>query len=76
MLYDRARITASDTTGDDYIVCSSGTAGSLIAARLAEFRDVSVLLIEASQYNSLLENTQVAGRYVNYIEFLSFATTH
>ena len=38
---------------------SNGTADSVFAARLPEFRDVSVLLIETGEHNSLLENTQV-----------------
>ncbi|KAH8754928.1 hypothetical protein F5882DRAFT_524123 [Hyaloscypha sp. PMI_1271] len=45
----------------DYIVCGGGTSGSVLAARLAEDPDTSVLVIEAGQHNSLLENTIMAG---------------
>ncbi|RDW69233.1 FAD protein-2 [Coleophoma cylindrospora] len=45
----------------DYIVCGGGTSGSVVAARLAENEDVSVLVIEAGQHNSLLENTIMVG---------------
>ncbi|KAG0127752.1 hypothetical protein HOY82DRAFT_586762 [Tuber indicum] len=47
------------TTEYDYIICGGGTAGSVVAARLAESRDISVLLIEAGQHNSLLENSHM-----------------
>ncbi|KAI9052915.1 hypothetical protein LZ554_003187 [Drepanopeziza brunnea f. sp. 'monogermtubi'] len=45
----------------DYIVCGGGTSGSVLAARLAEDSNISVLVIEAGQHNSLLENTLMAG---------------
>ncbi|KAN0096005.1 GMC oxidoreductase [Hyaloscypha variabilis] len=45
----------------DYIVCGGGTSGSVLAARLAEDPNNSVLVIEAGQHNSLLENTVMAG---------------
>lgn len=38
-----------------------GTSGSVLAARLAEDGNNSVLVIEAGQHNSLLENTIMAG---------------
>ncbi|EKD18245.1 uncharacterized protein L3040_004797 [Drepanopeziza brunnea f. sp. 'multigermtubi'] len=45
----------------DYIVCGGGTSGSVLAARLAEDPNLSVLVIEAGQHNSLLENTLMVG---------------
>ncbi|KAL2066308.1 hypothetical protein VTL71DRAFT_2379 [Oculimacula yallundae] len=45
----------------DYIVCGGGTSGSVVAARLAEDPDASVLVIEAGQHNALLENTVMVG---------------
>ncbi|RAL63898.1 hypothetical protein DID88_003086 [Monilinia fructigena] len=43
--------------GYDYIVCGGGTSGVVVAARLAEDPSNSVLVIEAGENNSLLENT-------------------
>lgn len=43
------------------IVARGGTSGSVVAARLAEDPNVSVLVIEAGQHNSLLENTVMVG---------------
>ncbi|TVY38434.1 Oxygen-dependent choline dehydrogenase [Lachnellula subtilissima] len=45
----------------DYIVCGGGTSGSVLAARLAEDPKNSVLVIEAGQHNSLLENSVMVG---------------
>lgn len=40
---------------------SGGTAGCVVAGRLAEIPGAQILLIEAGQHNENLENTQMAG---------------
>jgi choline dehydrogenase-like flavoprotein len=42
-------------------ILSGGTSGSVLAARLAEDPEISVLVIEAGQHNSMLENTVMVG---------------
>jgi choline dehydrogenase-like flavoprotein len=42
-------------------ICRGGTSGSVLAARLAEDPNTSVLVIEAGQHNSVLENTIMVG---------------
>ncbi|KAJ5523864.1 hypothetical protein N7494_010514 [Penicillium frequentans] len=49
----------------DYIVCGGGTSGCVVAARLAENPEISILLIEAGQHNKDLENTHMAGGWSN-----------
>ncbi|KAJ5088636.1 hypothetical protein N7456_012252 [Penicillium angulare] len=49
----------------DYIVCGGGTSGCVVAARLAENPEISVLLIEAGQHNKDLENVHMAGGWSN-----------
>ncbi|KAL4950322.1 hypothetical protein BDW69DRAFT_202247 [Aspergillus filifer] len=45
----------------DYIICGGGTSGCVVAGRLAENKNVSVLLLEAGQHNRDLENVHMAG---------------
>ncbi|KAL4871441.1 hypothetical protein BDV12DRAFT_206562 [Aspergillus spectabilis] len=49
----------------DYIVCGGGTSGCVVAGRLAESKDVRVLLLEAGQHNRDLENVHMAGGWSN-----------
>ncbi|CBF80774.1 protein gmcA [Aspergillus nidulans FGSC A4] len=49
----------------DYIVCGGGTSGCVVAGRLAENKDVRILLLEAGQHNRDLENVHMAGGWSN-----------
>ena len=43
----QSRLSSDLNTGFDYIVCGSGSAGSVVAGRLAANPDIRVLLLEA-----------------------------
>jgi choline dehydrogenase len=67
---ERVRANQQKLTADlkphyDFIVCGSGSSGSVVARRLAENPDVSVLLIEAGGSDDVPSVTQAGQWFLN-----------
>ena len=45
-----------------------GTAGCVVAGRLAENSNVRILVIEAGQHSKDMENVHMAGGYVTFLK--------
>lgn len=54
-----------ETDTYDYVVCGGGTAGCVIAGRLAEDLNATILILEAGQDNVNLENVHMPGGWSN-----------
>ncbi|KAJ5578627.1 uncharacterized protein N7459_007591 [Penicillium hispanicum] len=59
---------ASASQTYDYIVCGGGTSGCVVAGRLAENPEITVLLLEAGQHNKDLENAHMTGGWSNLFD--------
>jgi len=62
---NQQKLTAALKPHYDFIVCGSGSSGSVVARRLAENLDVSVLLIEAGGSDDVPNVTQADQWFLN-----------
>ena len=62
---NQRRLTHGLTSQHDFIVCGSGSSGSVVARRLAENPDVSVLLLEAGGSDEVPGVTEAARWFEN-----------
>lgn len=45
----------------DFIICGGGTSGCVVAGRLADDANISILVVEAGPHNKDLENVHMVG---------------
>lgn len=62
---NQAALTAALRQQYDYIVCGAGSAGCLVASRLSENPDVSVLLLKAGGDDTAASILEPSARFTN-----------